>query len=91
MRLPEPMQAEAADGLVLLSLSAGAFVSLNDTAASIWRHLAQPVRIDRLCDLIAEEYATTSEACAPQVIACVNKLIASEFAVATACEKGSPP
>ncbi|HEX3919090.1 MAG TPA: PqqD family protein [Caulobacteraceae bacterium] len=83
VRLPEPIEAEAADGLVLLSLDAGAFISLNDTAAAIWRHLAQPVRIDRLCALIAEEYATTPQACAPEVIACVTKLIDSDLAVAT--------
>jgi hypothetical protein len=75
VRSAEPLGAEVAGGVVLFSPAAGAYVSLNATAAAIWRRLERPMQVRALCDAIAQEYDITPGECMPAVIACVGKLI----------------
>ena len=74
-RSAEPVGAEVGDGVVLLSIRSGAYVSLNATAAAIWRRLGQPMQVRALCDDIAREYDTATSQCMPSVLACLDKLI----------------
>jgi hypothetical protein len=75
VRSAEPLGAEVADGVVLCSVAAGVYVSLNDTAAAVWRRLAQPIQLRALCGEIAHEFDVVPEECSTAVIACVSRLI----------------
>ncbi|OYQ21586.1 hypothetical protein CHR90_01650 [Elstera cyanobacteriorum] len=50
------MTAEFDGEIVLMDLSAGAYFGLNVTSSDIWRHLAEPIRVEALCRTLAGEY-----------------------------------
>lgn len=55
-RKPDVMSAEFDGEIVLMELNEGAYLSLNATSGDIWRYLAEPIRVETLCQALAGEY-----------------------------------
>lgn len=55
-RKPDVMTAEFDGEIVLMDLSGGAYFGLNATSSDIWRHMAEPIRVETLCQTLAGEY-----------------------------------
>jgi hypothetical protein len=84
VRSREPIGAEVADGLVMLSLQEAKYFSLNATGAAIWRRLETPIQLSQLCDEIAGEFNVGPERCVSAVTTFVAKLI--DFRVVAVAE-----
>ncbi len=50
---------------VMMGLAQGEYYAVEDVAAALWRHLAEPRDLDSLCALVAEEYDVTPDTCGP--------------------------
>lgn len=55
-RKPDVMTAEFDGEIVLMDLTEGAYFGLNATSSDIWRHLAEPIRVETLCQALADDY-----------------------------------
>ena len=53
----EPMPATVEDDVVLLSLRAGSYFGFNRVGTEIWNMLAEPHRVDQICEALAPLYA----------------------------------
>jgi hypothetical protein len=64
------------DEVVVVNLDSGNYYSLEHEAADIWRGLVSGVGLDPLMALLAERYATTTDAVATYVLPFVQELVA---------------
>ena len=64
---------------VLMSIESGAYFSLNPTAASIWSHLSLPKTINELNQLLTGEYDTEAEACLPDVVGFLTRMVEKDL------------
>ncbi len=56
-RKADVMTAEVDGEIVVVSLDNGYYFGLNAISSDIWRRLAAPIRIDALCDALADHYS----------------------------------
>jgi Coenzyme PQQ synthesis protein D (PqqD) len=52
----EPKAAALDDGVVVLSVRAGAYFGFNQVASEIWQMLAAPCRVGRIVDALCESH-----------------------------------
>jgi hypothetical protein len=64
VRAHEILSTELDQETVLMSIDAGAYYGMGDTARSIWEKLATPITFSDLVDALVEEYEVPREACA---------------------------
>jgi hypothetical protein len=64
VRAQEILSTELDQETVLMSIDAGAYYGMGDTARSIWEKLATPITFSDLVDALVEEYEVPREACA---------------------------
>jgi hypothetical protein len=64
VRAHEILSTELDQETVLMSIDAGAYYGLGDTARCIWEKLATPITFSALVDELAQEYEVPREACA---------------------------
>jgi hypothetical protein len=57
----EPTAADLEDGVVVLSVSAGAYFGFNRVASDIWHMLAEPCRVGRIFDTLSERHDVDAE------------------------------
>lgn len=57
VRDSEPKAAALDDGVVLLSVRAGAYFTFNRMGSEVWRMLAEPCRVGQIFDALAREHA----------------------------------
>jgi len=69
--------------IVILSIKRGAYYGLNDVGSDIWQRLAAPVRVDALCDLLAEKYNADRATIERDVLALLEKLMAEGLVTLT--------
>jgi hypothetical protein len=74
-RSKEPIGADVEGGVVLVSLKANAYVSLNETAASIWRLLETPMTAAALCERLAQEYDNLPDDYAIHAVSAAGQLV----------------
>jgi hypothetical protein len=66
-RTSETLATQLDRETVLMSIDAGAYYGLADTAQSIWEKLQTPLTFSALVDKLVEEYCITPEECAAAV------------------------
>jgi len=64
VRAHEILSTELDQETVLMSIDAGAYYGMGDTARSIWEKLATPMTFSALVDELVLEYEVPPEACA---------------------------
>lgn len=55
-RARDHLATEVDGHFILMSIAQGVYCGLDDIGSDIWRRLAKPMPIARLCDLVAAEY-----------------------------------
>lgn len=73
-RKPDVMTAEVDGEIVLMSLQSGYYFGLNGVSSDIWRRLETPIRIDALCDALAEAYSGDRAQIESDVLTFLNSL-----------------
>lgn len=73
-RKPDVMTAEVDGEIVLMSLQSGYYFGLNAVSSDIWRRMEVPVRIDALCDALAEAYTGDRAQIETDVLTFLNAL-----------------
>lgn len=68
------MEAPLERDLVGLNVDTGLCYGFNETAAAIWRHLAQPKTFDALLGDLSREFETTASGCRDDVARLVREL-----------------
>jgi|SRR5690348_1667023 coenzyme PQQ synthesis protein D (PqqD) len=58
---PQQVFCNVADEAVLLSMRDGAYYGLNEVAASIWKHIQEPLTLLELRDALLAEYCDIDE------------------------------
>lgn len=64
VRSQEILSTELDQEAVLMSIHAGAYYGMGDTARSIWEKLAKPITFSALVDDLVQEYEVPRETCA---------------------------
>lgn len=64
----EPIVTTVDDEVVMLSVRAGAYFGLNGVGGEIWNMIAQPRRVDDLCDSLSRDYDVSLETLTRDVI-----------------------
>ncbi len=73
-RARELMEAPLERDLVGLNVDTGLCYGFNETAAAIWRQLAQPKAFDTLLNDLSLEFETTANGCRDDVARLVREL-----------------
>ena len=60
--------------IVILSVERGSYFGLDDIGSEIWQRLEKAVRVDALCDSLAERYDADRETIESDVLALLEKL-----------------
>jgi hypothetical protein len=74
VRAPGAAAAEVDGETVVLSPSDLRYHSLNDTAAAIWRRLAEPSTVDALVEGLRQEFDVEHDECRTGVETCLVEL-----------------
>jgi hypothetical protein len=68
------LSADAGDELVMMSVEAGAYYSLDQIGRRIWDLIAEPATVGALCARLVAEYEVTPEDCQAQVLSFLDQL-----------------
>src|SRR5262249_14290844 len=74
-RSEEQIAAAVDDEIIILSVERGSYFGLDDIGSDIWERLANPIRIDALCDALAAEYDADRAIIERDVLALLGKLV----------------
>jgi hypothetical protein len=62
--------------IVILSVERGSYFGLDEIGSEIWQRLETPVRVDSLCDVLAETYEAQRATIERDVLALLESLVA---------------
>jgi hypothetical protein len=79
-RSPEPISAETGGGVVMLSIAAGKYFGLNETAMAIWERMETPISVAELCRAVQAEFDVAPEQAQKSVLTFVSQLIEQNIA-----------
>jgi hypothetical protein len=68
------LSAHVGQELVMMSAGSGAYLGLNEVGARVWEIIDTPMELPQICAAVASEFATTPEACRPDVEAFLAEL-----------------
>lgn len=71
----EPKAADLDDGVVVLSVRAGAYFGFNRVAGEIWAMLAEPCRVGEIFGVLVEEHDVDAETVARDVTPFLQTLV----------------
>ena len=63
------------DEMVILSIERGSYYGLDGIGSEIWRRLATPIRVDALCDGLAEMYEADRATIEKDVMLLLERLV----------------
>lgn len=72
--------SEIDNGMALLDLDRNIYFSLNQVGAVIWRAIEQPLSIDQICAIVADNFRTSPEACRGDIERLMGRLIEAKLA-----------
>lgn len=72
---PELLYSKIGDEIVLLTIESGKYFKVDAVGSRIWELIKEPITINALCQQLVEEYDTTTEECATDVISFLEKLL----------------
>ena len=71
----EPTTADLDDGVVVLSVRAGAYFGFNEVACEIWNMLAEPCRVGQIFTALSESHDIDAETLARDVTPFLQTLV----------------
>ena len=80
VRSPEPISAQTGGGVVMLSIEAGKYFGLNETAQAIWARMEAPITVGALARSIQDEFDVDAGRAETAVLAFVSRLIEEKIA-----------
>jgi Coenzyme PQQ synthesis protein D (PqqD) len=80
VRSPEPISAETGGGVVMLSIEAGKYFGLNETAQAIWARMEAPITVAALVQSIQAAFDVDAGRAEAAVLAFVAQLIEENIA-----------
>jgi hypothetical protein len=72
------------DELVVLSIERGSYYGLDGIGSEIWRRLATPIRVDALCDGLAQRYDADRATIEKDVMSLLERLVGEGLVSLTA-------
>ena len=63
----EALAAEMGGEVIVMSVSSGSYLNLNESASWIWQLLAEPRKFGEICAAMEEEYDVDPETCRKEV------------------------
>lgn len=73
-RVPEPVSSEIDDDLVILSVERGRYYGTEIVGNRIWALLAEPIRVDAICEALLAEFEIERSVCEQEVRAFLGQL-----------------
>ncbi len=73
-RNPELMHAPANEELVMLSVAAGNYYSLDPVGRRIWEMAEEPIRLNELCSCLMREFEVDQSVCEKDMLEFVAQL-----------------
>lgn len=73
-RSPEPVASQVDDDLIILSIERGRYYGTELVGQRIWALLAEPIRVDNLCDALMAEFIVERATCEQEVLAFLSRL-----------------
>jgi hypothetical protein len=71
----DQLAAPVDDEMVILSIERGAYFGLDDIGTEIWQHLATPVSIESLCNVLIAKYDADRPTIEQDVISFLERLV----------------
>ena len=72
------LHADAGEELVMLSVAAGNYYSLDRVGRRIWEMLTEPMTIGEICRRLTTEYEVTPEVCEAEVLSFLSEMAEHE-------------
>jgi hypothetical protein len=79
MRDPELLFAELNRELVIFHIKRGAYFSLDEIGADIWRRIEQPLTVAALCEALVNEYTADRATIEGDVLALFARMRAADL------------
>lgn len=73
---PNQIAATVDREIVILSVERGSYYGLDDIGSEIWEKLANPTRIEAICDALAEKYESDRPTIERDVLALLEQMAA---------------
>jgi len=67
--------------VVMMNITTGLYISLNETAKQIWNMMEQPQQLSAIIDVLALEYNVTPEQCEKDVLPFIEQLLERGIAI----------
>jgi len=80
-RLDDWITAKVGDELVMMSMSSGKYLGLNDVGACIWEMIEAPISVDTLETRLLTEFEVEPEICAAELAAFIQMLVEQKAVV----------
>lgn len=61
--------------VVMMNITTGLYISLNETAKQIWNMMEQPQQVSAIINVLALEYNVTPEQCEKDVLPFIEQLL----------------
>ena len=71
----DQLAAAVDDEVVILSVERGSYYGLDDIGSDIWERLAQPIRVDDLCQALTNKYDADSAVIRSDVLQLLERLV----------------
>ncbi|MGN6477954.1 MAG: PqqD family protein [Flavipsychrobacter sp.] len=67
--------------VVMMNITTGLYISLNETAKQIWNMMEQPQQLSAIINVLALEYNVTPEQCEKDVLPFIEQLLERGIAI----------
>lgn len=75
----DQISSDVAGEAVILDLKAGMYFGLNSIGTRIWKLIQEPIPVERLRDLLLDEYDVEAERCETELIALLKSLASNKL------------
>lgn len=82
-RNPEILASDLDGEKVMMSIKQGEYYGLGKTGTFIWDHIAEPIKIEKLIELITQKYDVSKEQCFNDIKLFITDLVEKELIIAT--------
>ncbi|MGB0862134.1 MAG: lasso peptide biosynthesis PqqD family chaperone [Saprospiraceae bacterium] len=73
------MGGEMGNETVLMDMSSGDYLGLNQVGSSIWNMIVKPITVSDICDSLMEKYEVDTKTCETETLKYLNQLVAENM------------
>lgn len=73
------LSSDLGDEIVMMNIENGDYMSLNEAGNSIWRLMAQPIKVQQICEALQKVYAVPPEKCEASVLRILGEMQQEEI------------